>query len=306
MEKEIRYSFSRLELYEQCPFKYYLKYIEGNYPKAGSIALFFGTLTHETEEAIGNYLKENKPIDYEALKLNYVKKCEELKEKYPEDWVALDKSGRTYEEKANLYITEGIYRFEKFIKANEDIEIVGLEVPFSFTYKGKLFRGAIDRVLRNKTTGKYIVQDIKTYNVAVDKDKLTTPLQFVVYCLALQELYGVDPTTITCQYDLPLCDLVQDAGTKGFITRGSAKLDKLFVGIGDEDWEPKQSALCHWCDYCQSNKSADETTKYLCPYFCHWTKENKTFMKENEWAGMKNHNAIVEAYHWMYGIKKDK
>lgn len=303
-EKAIRYSYSRLETYDQCPFRYFLKYVEGHYSKTSSIALDFGTLVHATEEKIGNLLKDGKAVPYDELISEFAGKCVEISRKYPKDFMTEDKSGRTYESKINFYLNDGIYRLERFLKENADFEIVGTEVPFTFEYRGKkIFRGFIDRILRNKATNEYVVQDLKTYAVPVEHDKLVTPLQFVVYCLAMCEMFPVDPTAISCQYDLPLCDVVQNAGTKGFIARGTAKLDKLFDKIYSKDWTPKASPLCTWCDYSCNNGNAADDTKWLCPYHMNWTRERKCFDKENEWMGLENHQTILEAYHKMHRVK---
>ena len=303
-EKEIKYSYSRLDTYVQCPFKYMLKYIDGHYATTSSIALEFGTAVHAVEEAIGNKIKAGEPIPYDALIKEFADKCVVMEKKYPQNFVELDKSNRTYPDKINYYLNEGIYRLEKLMKENPELEIVGTEVPFTFRLHGKqLFKGFIDRILRNKATGQYIVQDIKTYNMPLEHEKLVTPLQFVVYCIGVGEAFGVDPESISCSYDLPLCDMVQPAGTKGFVARGIQKLDKIFGKIDEKEWAPKQSPLCHWCEFCASNDSAGDDTKFLCPYFMHWTKENKTFEKENEWMGIDNNKAITEAYQKASGVR---
>jgi putative RecB family exonuclease len=305
-EKEIRYSYSRLETYDQCPFRYFLKYIEGHYSETSSIALEFGTLVHATEEKIGNHIKAGEAIPYQELIKEFADKCVVLANKYPKDFIAKDKSDRTYEDKINYYLNDGIYRLERFMKANPNLKIVGTEVPFTFRYHGKeAFRGFIDRIIYDTATSRYIVQDIKTYAVPVEHEKLVTPLQFVVYCLAMCEAYPTDPTEILCQYDLPFCDITQDAGTKGFIARGTAKLDKLFANIYSKEWAPKQSPLCTWCDYSPNNANADDETKWLCPYHMNWTKERHCYDKENEWQGMERHQTILEAYHRCYGVKKE-
>lgn len=309
-EKEIKYSYSRLDTYDQCPFRYWLKYIEGNYAKTGSVALEFGSAIHKVEEDIGNCIKDHKPIPYDELIKTLLDKCVGIQSRYPKEFLEKDKSGRTYPDKINEYVNTGIYRLENYLKANPDIEIIGCEVPFNFKFNGlQLFRGSIDRVLKNNRTGQYIVQDIKTYAVPLKDepgnrdDHLVTPLQFVVYCIALSEMFPVDPTTIRCQYDLPLCNIVQDAGTSGFIGRGRTKLNKLFGKINEKDWTPKPCPLCHWCEFCSSNDMADKDTKFLCPYFSHWTKDNHDFSKENEWMGIENNTSITEAYHKSIGIK---
>lgn len=309
-EKKVKYSYSRLDCLDQCGFRYYLKYILGNFSKTGSVALEFGTAIHKVEEEIGNYIKDGLQIPYDSLLKNFIDTCVKIENRYPEDFRTPDKTGRTYAEKINFYVNTGVYRLENYMKDNPDLEILGCEIPFTFNFNGEyLFRGSIDRALRNKKTGQYIVQDIKSFGVPLkdngpgNRDEhLVTPLQFVTYCIAMSELYPVDPTTIRCQYDLPLCDKLQDAGTKGYIGRGRGKLTKLFSRIKEEDWTCKPSPLCRWCEFSRLNPDADLQIKFLCPYHMNWTREHHDFSKENEWTGIEQYPSLLEAYHKKYRI----
>jgi len=294
---EVTYSYSRLDTFEQCQFKYRLKYEEKHYLFCNSVATELGTLVHETEEAIANCLKDGTAIDYITLKNNFIKKAYELKHKYAADFNTKDKSDRTYDDKIYGYLNAGIYKLEQFMKAHPTYEIVGIEQPFEIDYAPeKKFKGFIDRVFYDTATDLYVIQDIKTYAVPLEHDKLTTPLQFVVYTMAAKALWNCTEANIKCQYYLPFCDLTQDAGTKGFIARGCKKLDELFVGIDAKDCTPNPTPLCAWCEYSCSNPNAPEEGKYLCPYFCHWTREKKDFSKENEWQGKEAHGRIMESY----------
>ena len=96
----------------------------------------------------------------------------------------------------------------------------------------------IDKVFYDSLTNKYIIQDIKTYAVEVEKEKLATPLQFVIYMLAVEKLYNCAEAQISCQYYLPFCDCTQDAGTNGFINRGILKIDNIFQKIKTADFTP--------------------------------------------------------------------
>lgn len=297
------FSYSKLETYEQCSFKYKLKYVDGHYVYSSSIATEFGTAIHETEEAIAHYIMDGQDIDYIKLKNDLLIKCLELQHKYPEDFISKDKSDRTYQDKLYYYLENGIYRLESLMKANPTYKILGAEVPFEFQYKKYgTFKGFIDRVILDTATNTCIVQDIKTWAVPAEHDKLVTPLQFVVYSLAIRQLYS-EVNSVHCQYDLPLCELIQDAGTKGYIERGQAKLDKIFTAINAKEWTPKPTPLCHWCEFCQTNPNAPEEARYLCPYYSCWTRENKTFAKENEWQGLEQHQKILEAFYKKYNIK---
>ena len=304
MAKE-KYSYSKLETYNDCPFRFKLKYIDKNFFFSPNLATEYGTLIHGIEEEIANLIKAGQPINYIELKNKLILKTAELAHKYPADYNALDKSNRTYGQKTTEYLESGIYRLENFMKEHPTYEIVGAEQKFSFDFNDKVFfEGYIDRIFRDTTTNEYLVQDIKTWAEPKEQKDLVTPLQFVTYTMAAKELYNVPAEQIKCQYDLPLCNLTQDAGTKGFLNRGHDKMEKLLTKIENNDYEPNPSPLCHWCEFCQSNPNAPEQGKMMCPYFMHWTKDKKDFSKENEWHGLENHKAVLEAYHQKYA-KKD-
>lgn len=295
------YSYSKLDTYQQCPFKFKLKYIDGNYAYSDSISTTLGTAIHACEEQIAMAIKNNQPIDYIKLKNQLIIKMFEIQSKYPADFLELDKSNRTYAEKIYDYLQTGIYKLEQFMKDHPTYTITGIEQPFKITYQNRyVFSGFIDRVFYDTATNTYIIQDIKTYNVPIEDDKLTTPLQFVIYVLAAKELYKCDEGNFKCQYYLPFCDLTQDAGTKGYFKRGLTKLDKLFTNINDQNFAPTPCPLCNWCEFSNTNPDAQDKFKMLCPYHCNWDRETRNRADinnvENTWQGLENHAKIMEHY----------
>lgn len=300
-----KFSYSKLSTYEQCPFKYKLVYIDKIRVDQGNIATYFGSLVHYIEEKIGNYIKAGEEIDYEKLtylfyNADFTSKGSQLlginkiRELYPVEFLEPDKNGKTYADKADIYINSGIKRLETFMKNNPNLEIYATEQPFTLYYKDYTFQGFIDRIFKDKTTNSYLIEDIKTYSSPLDKSALTTPLQFVIYAKALETVF--EKAEIKCAYDLPLCDLKQDAGTKGFIERGISKINKLLDEIESFNYAPKPCPLCHWCIFSGTYPNQPEEAKNLCPYFCHWTRENKDFSVEYDWMGIENHESILEAF----------
>jgi hypothetical protein len=45
-----------------------------------------------------------------------------------------------------------------------------------------------------------------------------------------------------------------------------------------------------------TNPNQPEAAKNLCPYFCKWTKTNKTDEVENRWQGEEMHPVILESF----------
>lgn len=312
-DKEKKYSYSKLETYESCPFKYKLVYVDKLSCWAGNIATAFGTAIHETEEDIAKTIQANLPIDYVSLKNNLILKFTDIEHKYPVEYNSIDtKSSRTYRDKAYQYLEYGIYNLEQFMKAHPTYEIVGIEQKFCFKYdENHIFNGAIDRVFHDKETDRYLIQDIKSWAVAKNEKDLVTPLQFVIYVLAAKDLWGLTADQITCEYYLPLVDngLVQPAGTAGFVDRGLKKLTKLFTAISEQEFAPKPSPLCNYCNYCQTNPDAPGGYKYLCPYYSIWNRYTRLKYDipkhENNWEGLENHELILESYHKKYNITED-
>lgn len=300
-----KFSFSKIDCYDQCHFQYKLKYIDKNFPKGGSLALDLGTAIHKCEEDIATAIKNGLPIDYTTIKNNLIVEAARLKHNYEKDYNTPDKSGRLAGNKIHEYLEKGIYNLEKFCKEHPTYQIVGIEEPFTTEFEGKTFSGKIDRVFYDTTANTYLIQDIKTYAVELEKEKLATPLQFVVYTMAAKELYNCSEEQISCQFYLPFCNVSQDAGTKGYMGRGAAKLEKLFAGIDACEYTPSPSPLCNWCPFCATNPDATIEMKHLCPYYSVWERDTRNkgdiAKVKYEWQGLENHNLIMETYKKEFG-----
>ena len=270
-----RYSYSKISTYKQCKFKFKLKYLDKNFLFSANIATDFGSLVHETEESIAKAVQAGLAVDYVKLKNNFIIECRKLALKYPTEFYTRDKSDRTYQEKAYLYLDSAIYRLERFMQQNPNLRIIGIEQKFEYNYDNvHSFNGSIDRAFLNIATDEIIIQDIKTWSVQAQNSELKAPLQFAVYTMAAQNLWGIEPSKVHCEYDLPLCDLVQPALSEDIVSEGREILDKLFKGIHKEDFKPTITALCHWCEYNPlTNPSILETKPAaVCPYFSTWQK----------------------------------
>ena len=300
MARNYEFSFSKIDVYDTCPFKYLLQYVEKHFVNAKSLALELGTLIHGIEEDIANYIKDGKPIDYIALKNKVLLGAIKLEHSYPKDFNEEDKSGRSCKQKIYEYLQSEIYRLEKYMKEHPTYEIVGAEVNFTVPIHDRMFGGKIDRVIRDTATGNYICHDIKTFAVPKEEEELKTPLQFVVYVEAMKKLYGILGEQVTCGYDLPFCDTVQEAGTNGYLNRGIKKLSNLIDKIDSKEYKPCPSALCNYCPYCMTNPDAPNDVKMLCPYFSVWNRETRRKediqIHENEWMGMDNHALVMESF----------
>jgi hypothetical protein len=287
-----RYSYSKISCYGQCKFKFKLKYLDKNFLFSANIATDFGSLVHSIEEDIAKAIQSGQPINYIALKNKFIIESRKLALKYPTEFFATDKSGRTYQEKVYLYLDSAIYRLERYMQQHPELRIIGIEQKFEYDYDGvHSFNGSIDRAFINIETNDILIQDIKTWAVPAQNSELKAPLQFAVYTMAAEKLWGVPYNQIKCEYDLPLCDITQAAQSEDLVADGRPELDKLFKGIHDENFRPTVSALCHWCEYNPLNNPSILTAKpqAVCPYFSTWQKSGDSVRDTLcKWEGVDN------------------
>ncbi len=297
------FSYSKLEVFKNCPLQYRYKYIEKKYSQDTSIALELGSLCHCVLERKGHMIVNGEVIDYELLNdllANGVKETDEktkeeligvaqLKRKYFETWYEADNaSGASYDEKMKL--------FDKVL--HEEMEEsewkpTYFEMPFEFVCDNKvIIKGFIDRIDTKDTEEgetQYRTVDYKTSKKVYEQSKLATSLQFGVYALAILNKFGVLP--VESEYRFILIDDKQFALTKGWENRLIKALDKVFGDIEasekKEVFVPKPSPLCHWCNFCQTNP---EATIYRneCEYFSKWTPNQKTFEVNKKWNALEN------------------
>lgn len=270
-----RYSYSKISTYKQCKFKFKLKYLDKNFLYSANIATDFGSLVHSIEEGIALAIQANAAIDYTALKNRFIIESRKLALKYPEEFFTRDKSGKTYQEKVYFYLESAIYRLERFLKQNPTLKIIGVEQHFEYNYDNvHSFNGSIDRAFLDTTTNEILIQDIKTWSVPAQKSELKAPLQFAIYMMAAEQLWNIPVAKIRCEYDLPLCDITQQAQLITIVEECRPKINKLFNGIHTNDFKPSATALCHWCEYNPLTNPAILETKpeAVCPYFSTWQK----------------------------------
>ena len=294
------FSYSKMEVFKNCPLQYRYKYIEKKYSQDTSIALELGSLCHYVLEQKGKMIVSGETVDYEKLNdilMNGVTETDEktkeellgvnqLKRKYFEVWHEADNaSGASYDEKIKL--------FDKVL--HEEMEDTDwkpkyFEKPFEFVWDNKvILKGFIDRI--DTKDGQYRTVDYKTSKKIYEQSKLATSLQFGVYALAILNEFGVLP--IESEYRFILIDDKQYALTKGWENRLIKAMDKVFGDIEASEkksvFVPKPSPLCHWCNFCQTNP---EATIYRneCEYFSKWTPTQKTFEVNKKWNALENIN----------------
>lgn len=316
---EVKYSYSRVETYNKCPWKYKLKYIDLHYVESNTLALELGTLVHFIEEHISYALMKGETPDYDKLRddfynINIPKTGPQdmdggqfginiLKKRYASDFFSTDEEGNSYATRCEQYAREGIYRQEEFLKAHPSYQIFDVEKYFEFTFEGHIIKGYIDRIWYDTATRQYIIDDIKTKNKFFDEKDTKTPMQHCIYAMALKNALGLFTEPTIFFYDLPFVNARQPIGTMGCIDRARKKLHKLFAAIdGDmeeieDQWKPAPSPLCYYCEFGGLNPKLTAEGRHLCPYYSLW-KPGSKFTGEvlNDWKGISRHEDVMDHF----------
>lgn len=292
------FSYSKMEVYKNCPYQYNLKYNQKKFTDDTSIALELGSLLHYILEQKGKMLTRNtgslfeQPfVNYEwlgELMFNGVTETDEktkehllginaLKKKYFETWYEKDNaSGMTYEDKMQVF-DKVLHNEMEWSYENEFWKPYLFEYEFEFVWHDRaIIKGFIDRI--DKKDEEYQTIDYKTSKKVYDSSKLATSLQFGIYALAILNDFGVLPSQ--SKYRFILLDETQSALTKGWEKRLIKALDSIFDKIDADEkagiYKPSPSPLCHWCNFCSHNPDATDY-KFDCEYYSLWTPDNKTF-----------------------------
>lgn len=299
------FSYSKMEVYKNCPYQYDLKYNQKKFTNDTSIALELGSLLHYILEQKGKMLIGDTGSLFEQPFVNYkwlnelilngvtetdekTKKCllgiKDLKKKYFETWYEKDNaSGMTYEDKMQVF-DKVLHNEMEWTEENEFWRPYLFEHPFEFVWHDRvIIKGFIDRIdMKADETNIHSVDfravDYKTSKKTYDSSKLATSLQFGIYALAILVEFGKLP--VESIYRFILLDDTQKALTKGWEKRLIKALNGIFDKIDADNksgvWVPKATPLCHWCNFCSHNPDAKEY-KYDCEYYSLWEPNNKTF-----------------------------
>lgn len=319
--KLLTVSFSKLDLFDNCPFKYDLQYNKKNYVKSDAIHLDLGNICHKVLELKGRMLKENKEVDYDYLNMVLFEGIEEvtnkgkeriigikeIKKKFGfETWYLKDNaSGKNYEEKVKVFI-EKILPNE--LQEDDKWKVFDCEKGFDFVYKyGEdkdgvpkevIIHGFIDNVGyytdEEENIKGFKVTDFKTSKKIFDDKKIKTSLQQLIYGISLYSEFGILPEEY--EFSFILINEKQQANSKGYLIRGMKKLDSILSSIEErkknDDYPPSPTPLCHWCQFCKTNPDSIAPHNILCPYYSLWTPESKTFAV-NQPYGEETEKSIV-------------
>lgn len=305
--KKPRFSYTALSTFKTCGLQFAYKYQHRLREDSSALNLGLGNIAHKVKELIGRDLMDGIKPDYERYKAimmdgytgvdkasgqtETIPGCNELRNQFFEDWIAPDtKSGMTYEQKIQIF-------FDHLSDDENDTEwtVCGTEIPFEVEYGDVILFGFIDKLSVN-SKGELKITDYKTSKKIFEGTDIKTPLQMLVYDIAVRQLYP-DMPIVAHTYDFVFLGVTQEGGSPGWMARGEKKLNTLLEQIAScresDVWKPCPSPLCAWCDYSPTNPKAPKALMNKCPYHSLWTPDDKRYEVAQKWDD-KTSEAILK------------
>tara|TARA_R100000008_G_C3574833_1_gene164543 strand:+ start:85 stop:918 length:834 start_codon:yes stop_codon:yes gene_type:complete len=168
-------SYSQFSQWDKCPYTWKLNYVDKAETFKGNIYTLFGSALHETIQAylVCYYERTIKEADNLPLRDILQYRMEEnykiSKEQHGDDFeVSLDEMKEFFNDGCNI-IDEFLKRKSSYFP-KKNTELVGIEIGLNHRVSDSIkFRGYMDVVLHNKTTGRIKIIDIKTATMGWNK-----------------------------------------------------------------------------------------------------------------------------------------
>ena len=254
------YSHSRLSTFEQCPYKYKLKYldkIETDVPD--TIETYLGSRVHETLE------KLYRDLDYQ--KKNTI---EELLAFYHEEWqkhwsdeiviVKKDYDVDHYRKMGEKYIREYYKKYHPFDQDRTIAieERILIDLDESGDYK---LQGYIDR-LAEPQEGYYVIHDYKTNQRLPPQEHFDSDRQLALYAIGVKNQYPDVKNIDLAWHFLKFNKQIKSKRSEQQLQQLKKETLKLIKKIErTTTFETNPSFLCDWCEY-----------KSICPQWSHLYK----------------------------------
>lgn len=246
----ILYSHSRLDSYFQCPLKYKYRYLDRIRVETEGIEAFMGSRVHSALEKL-----------YKDKTMGRDNTLEKITAYYDDDWqknwhenVQIVKKEYTVEN----YKTVGEQALESFYKRYhpfEDGRTIGLEKRIVVDLNGDKeyqLQGYIDRLVL-KEDKIYEIHDYKTSKDLPTQEMFDSDKQLALYQLGVEEMWPdakrIDLVWHYLRHDTEFRSQRKPEDLNKLKNDLIKQIDSVEKAVSEKKFNPKESALCNWCDY---------------------------------------------------------
>jgi len=244
-------SFSGFKIWDECPHRFKIEYIDGKKGFTGNIFTAFGTAIHEVcEKTLLNEWKTGE-------------EAQNFSQSFQKEWESLDEDLKV-EKDLDVFMEQGKKLapicIPELKKVFEGCEVVQTEMDLYENIEGSnlKFKGFVDLILKNPKTGKYYIIDWKTCSWGWDarrKSDKITGYQLVFYKKFIAEKLQIDPKMIECFFALLKRTAKKDQVEFVRITTGNRKMKNAEEALNkavhfiDKGFYPKKKTSCSKCPF---------------------------------------------------------
>jgi len=272
------YSPSRISTFEKCSLKFKFRYVDNIKPTRGNIEAFMGSRVHEALEKLYRDKMFHKTCGIEELVEFYNRRWEKemddsifvVKEEY---------SPENYREMGEEYIRKYYETYKPF----DGERTIALEKMVFLKLGNHMIKGIIDRL--SEKDGVYEIHDYKTSMTLPTLDELGSDRQLSLYALAVKDMYNAPETELVWHYVAFNKEMRIKKDNEELQKVREDTLNKIMEiekAIEEENFAPKESALCPYCEY-----------QHICPLFKHKHVIEEMPVEEVRW---EDGRALVNRY----------
>jgi len=242
------YSHSKLSTYEQCKYRYKLRYIDKvPSPVEKSIEAHLGTCTHDALEWLYNEVQKKRVPELEEVLEKYLSRWQE---DYKEDFIIVKKdlTAENYKDKGIKFILDYYLKHKPFTDGTLEME-KRIWVTLHPKSSHKII-GYIDRLVYNKEKDEYEIHDYKTANYLPPQKKFDEDRQLALYGIAIKQLFGQDKSILLTWHYLNHNKQIFSKRTNEELEQLKKEVLNLIQDIEiTEEFPSEKSILCDWCEY---------------------------------------------------------
>lgn len=239
------YSHSRLSVFEKCPYRYRLQYIDKvEVEERQGIEAVTGTLVHECLEHVYAQSQEGALVPWEDLVARLRSRWDEL----VDDTVVVVKRGVSKQD----YLFQAQHMLLAYYRKHRPFDqhrTVGLEHELTFEVRGRPFIGYIDR-LSSPSPGVYEIHDYKTGKRLPTAQDLRADRQLALYELGVRQAFPDAREVHLVWHYLAYDRELRSSRTAEELVELERRTEGLIQRIENETDFPKRTGpLCRWCEY---------------------------------------------------------
>jgi len=237
----MKVSYTKLQMFLQCPLKYCLRYIERRPERKSWPFTVLGTALHDAIR------------DFERLPSDARRTPQVLEDLLRHHWAKQDRSGFKSKEHEGEWGRKGLAMVRHYFYVVADRERPWLcEAEISVQFPKFHLAGRVDQLHQMRDGGATLVE-LKSGDYLASQEEVDNSLQVTMYALGITHQFGIAPEELSIV-------LWQLAAQRKLITSRSAEqLAAATSEIGgivnriqeETSFDPTPNAFCQWCDYLQ-------------------------------------------------------